>query len=412
MENLVIESRAALPVSRRETEYVERKGLGHPDSICDAVMESISVALCRAYVERTGGVLHHNIDKGLLVAGQTSPKFGGGTIDAPMRLIVGDRATSVFDGRKIPVEDIVQSTVEQWFRQHLRFVDPKRHLVVQNELRPGSGELTGIFQRRACGGEVDGAAALLLANDTSTAVGFAPLTETEHLVLAAEHLLNSKQFKQAFPETGEDVKVMAARRARRLELTVAMAFLDRPLFDEDAYFHRKRAVVQELQQFLTTKLHELDEVDVQLNMLDQPGRGESGAYLTVLGTSAECGDGGQVGRGNRASGLISCCRPMTMEAVAGKNPVSHVGKVYNLLARQMAERIWDSVEGVQQVYVWLCSQIGRPIDQPWLTTVEVALADDAVIDDMRQPIDDILHDELANVETLIRQLIRGELRVI
>jgi S-adenosylmethionine synthetase len=411
MENLVIEPCSVAPVSRRETEYVERKGLGHPDSICDAVMESISVALCRAYVEQTGGVLHHNIDKGLLVAGQTSPKFGGGTFDAPMRLIVGDRATSVFDGREIPVAEIVQSTVTEWFEKRLRFVDPRRHLVVQNELRQGSGELTGIFHRKGAAGDGESETGLHLANDTSTAVGFAPLTETEHLVLAAEHLLNSDEFKREFPETGEDVKVMAARRGRRLRMTVAMAFLDRRVFDENAYFHRKQAVVRHLKEFLSTKLHELDEIEIQLNMLDERGRGEEGAYLTVLGTSAECGDGGQVGRGNRASGLISCCRPMTMEAVAGKNPVSHVGKIYNLLARQMADRIWDSLEAVQQAHVWLCSQIGRPIDQPWLTSVEVALADDATMADVRQPIEEVVQSELADVYSLIQRLVRGELRV-
>ena len=63
-------------------------------------------------------------------------------------------------------------------------------------------------------------------------------------------------------------------------------------------------------------------------------RGAGGMYLTVLGTSADGADGGQVGRGNRVNGLISLHRPMSTEAAAGKNPVSHVGKIYNLLAHR------------------------------------------------------------------------------
>lgn len=412
MPEIAIEPQAVVPVARRETEYVERKGVGHPDSICDAVMESISVALCGAYLEATGGVLHHNVDKGLLVAGRTTPKFGGGIVEAPMRLVVGDRATSVFEGRRIPIDEIVQSTARRWCEQHLRFVEPDRHLVVQNELRHGSGELVGIFERGQTAGKGGDGAGRRLANDTSTGVGFAPLSETEHLVLAAEHFLNSHEFKSEFPETGEDVKVMGVRRGRRLDLTVAMAFLDRHFWEEDAYFHRKAASARRLQEFLSTKLHQLDRLDVHLNMLDQHGRGEEGAYLTVLGTSAECGDGGQVGRGNRACGLITCCRPMTMEAAAGKNPVSHVGKIYNLLARQVAERIWDSLEAVEEATVWLCSQIGRPIDEPWMTTVEVALARGAAVDDVRQPIEQIVTEELADIGSLVKRLTRGELHVV
>src|SRR5215470_13848140 len=90
MSPMVIEYLPHIPVSQQQIELVERKGLGHPDSICDALMEAISVALCQTYLDATGRVLHHNIDKGLLVAGQTSPALGGGTVNAPMHLIVGD----------------------------------------------------------------------------------------------------------------------------------------------------------------------------------------------------------------------------------------------------------------------------------------------------------------------------------
>jgi S-adenosylmethionine synthetase len=271
-----VDAAGAVPLGRQANEYVERKGLGHPDSICDAVMEAICLNLSRAYLEAAGRVLHHNIDKGLLVAGQTEPKLGGGKVIAPMRLVVGDRATERFGEQHIPVGQIVEATARQWL-QHLRFVDPQTHVVIQNELQLGSAELVGIF-----GPPNSPTSGSYTANDTSAAVGYAPLTETEHLVLAAEHFLNSPEFKHEFLETGEDVKVMAVRRGRNLHLTVAMAFVDRYIWEEATYFHRKTVAQHNLKGFLETKLHALDQVEVAMNALDRPGIGLPGGVPRPL----------------------------------------------------------------------------------------------------------------------------------
>ena len=403
MFDFTLERQPVAPTKDREVEYVERKGIGHPDSICDAVMEAISVSLSRTYVEIAGRVLHHNTDKGLLVAGQTVPKLGGGSVTSPMRLIVGDRATTVVDGRILPIQELVESATRDWISRHLRYVDPNEHLVIQNELLPGSAELVGIYENRS--------PVSYPANDTSAAVGYAPLTETENVVLAAEHFLNSRDFKHDFPDTGEDVKVMGVRRGRKLQLTVAMAFVDHHIWEEATYFHRKEAVTHSLNEFLNTKLHELDAVEVELNALDRQGQGIGGMYLTVLGTSAESADGGEVGRGNRVNGLISFCRPMTMEAAAGKNPVSHVGKIYNLLAHQIAAAIHGSIEPVQEVYVWLCSRIGCAIDSPWSVSAQVALATGTTIEDVAPSIEGIVRTEVAHMPGFTERVVRGELLV-
>jgi len=267
MSPIVIEYLPHIPVGQQQIELVERKGLGHPDSICDAIMEAISVALCRTYLDATGQVLHHNIDKGFLVAGQTTPALGGGTVEAPMRLIVGDRATVAWQGQRFPVGEIAEATARQWLREHLRFVDPDRHVVFQNAIQPGSPELVDLFARQTLG-----------ANDTSAAVGYAPLTETERCVLAAEHRLNSPAFKGQFPEAGEDVKVMGSRQGRHLTLTIALAFVDRFIPNTRTYVARKAEIAEELTRFLAADLQELDRVDVCLNMLDAPERGLGGMW--------------------------------------------------------------------------------------------------------------------------------------
>ncbi len=400
MSSILVEQLPNIPVARQQVELVERKGVGHPDSICDAIMEAVSVRLSQVYLEVAGQVLHHNIDKGLLVAGQTTPALGGGRVEQPMRLIFGDRATTEWQGRPIPVAEIAVETARQWIREHLRFVDPERHVVYQNELKPGSPELTDIFQREKVG-----------ANDTSAAVGYAPLTETERLVLLAERTLNDPAFKAEFPEAGEDVKVMGVRQGRELVLTVALAFVDRFVPSEERYFQRKEAIRQRLQQRLEKEMAELDRLRVDINTLDQPDRGLGGMYLTVLGTSAEAGDSGQVGRGNRVNGVITLNRPTGTEAAAGKNPVSHVGKIYTLLTHQIADRIHQALEPVEEVTVWLCSQIGQPIDQPLVASAQVILAPGVGLAEVEEPIQAIIQEELAQIRHFTQRLIQGELKV-
>ncbi len=363
MRTVIVEPLTSPRPADQHVEVVERKGIGHPDSICDAVAEQISIALSQEYVRRFGRILHHNIDKGMLIAGQVEHAFGGGRQTKKIRLIFGDRATCEFRGESVDVAGIATAAARQWIAAHLRHVDAEQHVVYENVLAPGSPELSGIFA---------GDASSLGANDTSACVGYYPLTDTERLVLACEQYLNSATFKQEFADTGEDVKVMAIRTADRLQLTVAMPLLETMIADEDTYFDRKTGIEAALARFVDAQRGRLSEVRVALNTLDQRGRGLAGVYLSLLGTSAEDADSGEIGRGNRVNGLISLNRPASAEAAPGKNPVSHVGKIYNVLAHRLAERIYRAVPGVAEVWVWLCSRIGQPINSPALAAVQFA----------------------------------------
>lgn len=400
MTQITIETLRTVPVGRRRFEHVERKGIGHPDTICDGVAEAIEVAMCREYLKLCGRVLHCNADKALLAAGRSSPRLGGGTIDAPMRLFLGDRATSEIDGRPIDVDAVAEATARDWLRRHLRFVDVERDVRVQSVLQAGSVELTDLFARSIGG-----------ANDTSIGVGCAPLTETERITLEAERRLNSPGWKERYPEIGEDVKVMTIRRDRRLALTVAAAFVDRFLPDARTYYARKTEITAELERDLRATLRDCDDLEVALNVLDEPSRDAAGMYLTVTGTSAEGADSGQVGRGNRANGLISPHRSMSLEAVAGKNPVAHVGKIYNVLALRAAERIVDALGGAAEATVWICSRIGSPLDQPWSTFVELVPTRGGELVEAESTVRAVVEHELGGLSRLMEQLTRGEIAV-
>lgn len=364
MSDIVIDISRCPRVSESPVEIVERKGVGHPDYICDAALEAASVALSTEYLKKTGRVLHYNLDKGLLVAGRADKGFGYGRIIEPMELIIGDRATFVFGKHKLPVAAIVKNAVITWFEANLPLVDVKKHLKIRVALKPGSTALGGIFS------EPD---VVMGANDTSAAVGSAPMTPTENAVYGMERLINSAAFKARFPETGVDVKVMGVRSSDELDMTVACPFFARLIKNEGEYFRKKAEALIAMRAF--AKKFPFRRVTVKLNTLDKQGHGADGAYLTVIGTSAEDADSGQVGRGNRVSGVISLNRPSGTEAAAGKNPVSHVGKIYSVLAHRMAHDMHERISGAAEVNVWLLSSIGAPVNRPQMIYVKIVLSE-------------------------------------
>ena len=402
MVSFIVSESLHSPLSERDVEICERKGIGHPDTICDSIMNGISIAICREYLRHFGFILHHNIDKGLLVAGEAETAFGGGEVKSPMLLIIGDRATFRGDGDEIPIDKIAIETAKKWFRENLRFVNPAVHVKYQVELKPGSEELISIFKRTK---------GFLGANDTSAAVGYAPMTPLEKLVLSLENYLNSSDFKSEFPETGEDVKVMGLRVKDDIDITIAMPFIDRYVDSEKTYFRLKSEVLEEINQHLEKTIGK--SVKVNFNALDSPGKGVNGVYLTVLGTSAEAGDSGEVGRGNRVNGIIPLNRPTSSEAAAGKNPISHVGKIYNILSYRLAERVYSSVDGVKEIYVWLLSQIGEPIHQPKIVAAEVTLEKNVSLNSVKKRIEETLRSGLSeeNLSRFLEDLIQGRIRV-
>ena len=399
MRNIIVEDWKQTPLERQRIEIVERKGLGHPDSICDAIADQISIGLSKEYLKKAGTILHHNIDKSLLVAGETENRFKGGIVKQPILFVLGDRATSVIDGQKIDVHEIAIRSAKNWFKKNMRFIDSDKHIKYQVEIKPGSVGLTDIFKRK---GEVLG------ANDTSAAVGYAPMTRTEKIVLQTERYVNSPEFKKRFPESGEDVKVMAFRDKNDLRLTVAMAFVDKYISSEADYFEKKEKILQDINRYIAVNTN-FDLVDVKLNTLDMKGRGMGGLYLTVLGTSADSGDSGQVGRGNRVNGLISLNRPFCSEAAAGKNPVSHVGKIYNFLTFRIAQKVCDQVKDIEEVYIWLLSKIGAPIDHPTIAAAQVVMKDDDNIGKTKQRINEVLDKELENIQEFCMELAEGKI---
>ena len=382
-----------------DLEIVERKGKGHPDSLVDGASEAVSLGLCDYYIKTFGAILHHNVDKGILVGGRSEPKFGGGTVIAPIYLMVAGRATELvpIKGKnyQVPVEDIAVSSIKEYIRETMRFLDPDKHVRVDTKIKQGSPDLVAVFLRKG---------AMPVANDTSIGVGYAPLTPTEKLVLDVEHRLNDSGFKKKYPEVGEDVKVMAMRRKKRMDLTVAAAMVGPKIPDASHYSSVIRDVKEEVDR-LSSKV-DLD-VNVKVNAADDVKHGAY--YLTVTGTSAEQGDDGNTGRGNRVNGLISPMRQYSMEATAGKNPVNHTGKLLNAVALVASDRIVKEVPGVKEAYVRVLSRIGMPIDQPQIASAALLLEDGTALSAVRGDVESILDDSLAHIRNVTKLILEKKI---
>ncbi|ABN70389.1 methionine adenosyltransferase [Staphylothermus marinus F1] len=401
--NIVVETLKYQSVKDMKVELVERKGVGHPDYIADSASEWASRALSKYYLKEFGTILHHNLDKTLLVGGQSNPSFGGGYIIEPIYIVVAGRATTEVkteDGViKVPFGSLIVEAVREWIKKNMRYLDPDRHVIIDYKVRKGSTDLVSVFEA--------GKKTIPLANDTSIGVGYAPLSTLEELVLETEKMLNSRDYKSRNPAVGEDVKVMGLRQDKKIFLTIAAAIIDSLVRDLDEYLNIKEQIKEDVLD-LASKIAGDYDVKVFVNTADMPDKGV--VYLTVTGTSAEHGDDGATGRGNRANGLIPPMRPISLEATAGKNPVNHVGKIYNVIAKRIAEKVYESIDGFKDVYVELLSQIGKPIDQPLVASIKI-IPDNKhlelpghVVEEIRA----IADEELANITKVTMDILEGK----
>ena len=393
--NISVESLNMKSLEKQEIEIVERKGIGHPDSLCDGIAESVSRELSRYYKENIGRILHHNTDQVELVGGRSNPEFGGGEILRPMYLLLSGRATMHYGNESIPTHRIAIEAARTYLEENMPNIDVNSHIIVESRMGEGSIDLVENFNEDM---------SMPHANDTSFGVSFAPFTTTEKLVFDVEQFLNSKKFKKEFPPVGEDIKVMGLRMDDKILLTIAAAFISSRVDTREEYNRLKEEIAEEIVQKFSPEIERTLEVNI--NTADT-GHSE---FLTVTGTSSEMGDDGSVGRGNRANGLITPYRPMSMEATAGKNPVSHVGKIYNLLSYQMANEIAE-LPGIEEVQIYLLSQIGHPINDPAEACARIITDQNSTLPELKSDVEEVMQKHIEDVRHITDLVVEGKLSV-
>ena len=376
--NIVVSEATGQFIEDMPVEIVERKGTGHPDSLCDGIAERISVEYTTWCQENLGVLLHHNFDKVQLVAGEVEVGYGGGHLLKPIRIQIAGRGTPTFQGQKVPMDTIAIEAAKQHVRETMRYLDPDKHMVIDSYAGRGAEELQYVVDH-------------VTANDTSFGVSHWPRSGLEHTVYETAQFINYELINQ-FP-VGEDVKVMGLRRDGEMTLTIAMPFIATQIQNAAQYEEVKRAAEAAIQDYAS----QLDERKVKVMVDTADDVANDAVYLTLTGTSAEMGDDGEVGRGNRVNGVIAPFRSTSLEAPCGKNPISHVGKVYNLLALLAAQDIVAQVPAVKEVTVYLLSQIGAPLDQPLVANALVRPANGVLTPTIQEDVLAVLDDRLANV---------------
>src|SRR6266705_3612411 len=230
--NIYVEELIHTPIEQQGTEIVERKGIGHPDSIADGLAEAVSRALCKMYVARFGRILHHNTDQVEVVGGQSAPKFGGGIFLEPAYILLVGRATTVVNGERLPYRTAAIEAAHDYLTQTCTNLNVDGDVTLDCKIGQGSVDLRGLYDTQK-----------QLANDTSFGVGFAPFSELETVVLQTEQLINGP-LKKDLKAVGQDIKVMGERHEDAMRLTIAAAIVDRHVSDGDAY----AGVIEELRE--------------------------------------------------------------------------------------------------------------------------------------------------------------------
>ncbi|AGI47523.1 Archaeal S-adenosylmethionine synthetase [Thermoplasmatales archaeon BRNA1] len=406
-KNIYVNGINQVPVPMRQIEIVERKGIGHPDSVADNIAETVSEALCKMYKDEIGHVLHHNTDQTEVVAGRSKSQFGGGKIIKPVYVLMDGRATTVINkkGEEIllPVESTALKGVTAMLKRDYPLLDLESDIILDTKLGMGSDDLTGVYK-----------ASNYLSNDTSFGVGYAPFSITDTLTFQTEQFINGKAYKKKLPEAGQDVKVMCSRVGDKITMTIACAMVDRFIEDKTAY---KSAVEQLTKDVTENALDIIDKAGSKVKLKVEVNTGDdykrNVLYTTVTGLSQENGDDGSVGRGNRCNGLITPYRPMSMEATSGKNPITHVGKIYNVLSNKIAQDVAKKIKADAEIHVRLLSQIGHTISDPLNAAIDIiAPGADAnpKLPKWQQEAYSIAAEWLDNIDKVSEDIINGKIR--
>lgn len=400
---------ATLNTGSDDFEVIERKGLGHPDTLADHLADVLSQTYAQHTLAKHGVVLHHNFDKVGLLGGRSHVEFGRGTLLEPIRVLVNGRASHQFGTDTIDVWDLLTATATRFLLTRLPKIGSAANLQFHNNLStaasPGhvGGQALSTAAARATWFSPAGLADVReterkTSNDTSVGCAHWPPSGTEILVLQLEEELTSTEFRSDRPWLGTDIKVMACRQDRRLDLTLCIPQIADHVTNAGEY----RSNLSDIRKHVIERARQhLDPVAlaVSLNTKDDFERPE--LYLTATGSSIESGDEGLVGRGNRPNRLIAMTKPYSMEGSCGKNPVYHVGKLYPLLAQRIARGVFESAGC--RAEVWVISQEGRRLDDPWLVTVRT-----------QRPVNDslvkaVVDEHLAQLERLTADLVAGNL---
>lgn len=343
-------------------EIVERKGVGHPDSLADALANEVSVAFCRHCLDHFGFILHHNVDKLYIGAGHFRNDFQLCERIKPIEVRTNGRMSNTFSNEGIDIESIQREAIKKYLFRVLPRLNTEDVVIVPNATQ--HTKVPYWFTPRSRDDVPD--ATIVKANDTSCCASHWPPTVTESITYRLERYFWRAEDGYAipcFPEIGQDIKVLSLREGNNIEVTVCVPTISSVTSSHPHYL--------DIIQSHETKLQTIAEESVSAMGLGIRVRinPHQRLYMLGVGSCIECGEEGIVGRGNSISGIISSYRSDSRESWAGKNPVYHTGRVLGYLTAKLARAISSRLQ-VKCTVVAL-TQCGDSLIPPRLLSVSV-----------------------------------------
>lgn len=376
--NINIYEEKTCKINQKRFEVVETKGKGHPDNICDTLAEKISANYSKYTLDKYNVILRHMVDKLAILGGGSIVNFGGGKMISPIRVLINGRFTSHFKNEIIDYMDIVNKTVTEYFQELFPLLDTNKDLIIINNTHKNEGP--GVvfdkfgktkneretFFKVLSDDDVKNHENNFRSNDTSTTVGYYPLSLLEKCILEIEGNLNSSKTKKEKPWIGSDIKVMGVRNLNEVDITVCVPLISKYVSNLSDY----KSKLKDIKDYILTIINEyfdLENVEIFINTRDNYIKND--LYLTLVGSAVESGDEGVVGRGNRSRGTIPFTRNMSLEAACGKNPVYHTGKIFTAVANIISEKIFKKFNLENIVYI--TTKMGDDMKKPWNVSIEI-----------------------------------------
>lgn len=352
----------------RNIEIVERKGLGHPDTLADKIAEECSRVYSVYCMEHFGCILHHNIDKVYIGGGLFLLEDGEIKRHNKIRVELNGRVSNTMNGEKIDLEKLFVPVIEEYVSTVLPRINPKEDLNIEINCTQFSKREYWYEPRNI---EDIPDATEIFAADTSLCIMHGTKTYCENVAMTLEQSFwnyNDKGYAMPkYDDIGQDIKVMVSRINNDVTATLCM-----PVY-KDVYETKEEydMIVKKYEDILYEVASHIENpkgynLKIEINRMPD---GSYRNYSLVKGSCVECGEEGLVGRGNNGQGLISSLREHTVEAPCGKNERYHTGRVVNFMGKNAVNRINDEL-GIKTTLYCLTRNRGS-IYEPYLFYLSV-----------------------------------------
>ena len=386
-------------LANQPVELVERKGIGHPDTLADMIAMNFSNIYSNHTLNRFGKIPHHWADKVTIVGAQSEIDYGKGCLNEPMKIFQFGRVSSKVGKEDIDINSLFREAVDDVFHRVFDKLYNDRMVICEALTHSSSGpDHPKEFYNPESSKDVEKSTSSPKSNDTIILTSFTHLTPLEQMIVEVENLINSKKFKEEYPSTGYDVKVLAARIEEQVDMTICIPFIGERT--PSPKFYKKQ--LEEIKKTLRSKIVEeypLFDTNINLNTKDYGKY----AYLTLIGTSCDKGGCGAVGRGNKYNGLITLNREMAVEAPAGKNPTHHSGRLYSEAIHRISRDIYRELR--INNYVNLVARNGDPLEDPAFVIIKGI---DVIQASKIKKIESIIGETMSKMPSLTYQVIKED----